>query len=118
MGRRACHLVVAAIQVVGVCRPACQSRSRGPQALCLEKGELVAASDKEWTPNSLMPVIDGAEAACWTWVSSDRPLVPVNTAGKGSTADPRSMGEAPIPKKPLHAKGRQGQGSFPTPDYQ
>ena len=40
-----------------------QNAAHGVQALRLDKGELVAASEKEWIPRSLMAIIDAAMAA-------------------------------------------------------
>ena len=35
----------------------------GVQTLRLDKGELMASSEKEWTPKSMMAIMDGADAA-------------------------------------------------------
>ena len=40
----------------------------GVQALRLEHGELVASSEPEWTPRSMMAVMDGADAAKWAFM--------------------------------------------------
>ena len=37
----------------------------GVQKMRLEAGELVVAPEREWTPRSLMAIIDGAESARW-----------------------------------------------------
>ena len=39
--------------------------ARGVQTLRLDQGKLVASSEKEWTPKSMMAIMDGADAAKW-----------------------------------------------------
>ena len=40
----------------------------GVQALRLDRGELVASSEPEWTPRSMMAIMDGADAAKWAFI--------------------------------------------------
>ena len=44
-----------------------RTAASGIQTLRLDKGELVAATEKEWTPKSMMAVIDGADAK-WAFI--------------------------------------------------